>query len=124
MWGDIFLDEVEEEEEAGEPTPAPSPHLGYQYLRVVDSGRWRDRAYCGRQPELTPLFFLEAEIPTRARTRKDMTAEVKAEFCDKCEVRKDCFRFAKDNRIEHGIWGGIDFTVLRDYKPVIPDDID
>lgn len=98
--------------------------LGLPALKVDGSNRWRQRAKCLGQPELTPLFFTDYPA-TKAYTRAHMLAEAQ-EFCNKCEVRKECFKFAKDNEIRHGIWGGVDFYIASNgtIRSIIPDSID
>lgn len=40
-------------------------------------------------------------------------------LCASCPVRIQCLKFALDNNIEHGIWGGVKgngLNLLRDYR--------
>jgi len=58
--------------------------------------RFRKRAACIGEPAET--FFPE---------RGANTAIVRAkQICGVCEVRKDCLRYALNNKFEFGIWGG------------------
>jgi hypothetical protein len=94
------------------------PHLKYD-----DGGQWRDRAFCKGQPHLTPLFFTEKA--KRNNTRAMMVAEAQ-KLCNQCEVRKECYNFARKNDLRHGVWGGVDFFVSSDYPRLspLPDIID
>jgi len=65
-------------------------------LKNRDFG-WMEFAACkGADPE---LFFAEKNY--RASTAKAR------EYCRNCIVYKDCLKFAVDNKITHGIWGGL-----------------
>jgi hypothetical protein len=88
------------------------PHLKYD-----DGGQWRDRAFCKGQPHLTPLFFTEKA--KRNNTRAMMVAESQ-KICNQCEVRKECYNFAKKNDLRHGVWGGVDFYVSSDSPRLTP----
>lgn len=66
----------------------------------------------GMFAELRPLFWYEAEcldkplswfFPGPGQSRNHQKG---IEVCRGCPVRRECFDFAFDNRIEHGIWGG------------------
>lgn len=96
--------------------------LSYPYLKKADNGSWRDFALCKGQPDLLSKFFVEGG--TKSRPRSMVVAEVKFFYCDNCAVRKNCFQFAKDNDMRHGVWGGVDFFVSRDGRAPIPDSID
>lgn len=58
---------------------------------------WRDQAACtGHDPE---LWF--------PQTRRTPATTQAKRICAGCPVRGECLAFALDNRIEHGIWGGL-----------------
>jgi WhiB family transcriptional regulator, redox-sensing transcriptional regulator len=60
---------------------------------------WRHRAACrDHDPE---LFFPVTDVGPGAR----QTAEAKA-VCARCPVREHCLRYALDNGLDHGIFGG------------------
>jgi len=82
---------------------------------------WRERAACRGSD--TRLFFPEKEDLSeltllqkrRRQTHKDFTdpklpgnmiSQARL-LCVKCPVRKDCLRFAIENGIVHGLYGGI-----------------
>lgn len=97
--------------------------VGLPYLLKEGNNRWRDKAKCKGQPELLPLFF--TEYPTSPKYKRiHMVAEAKV-YCDQCSVRKECFAFAKDNNIHHGVWGGIDFFTSTNgtIKKKLPDSV-
>lgn len=60
---------------------------------------WQDRAAC--QHEDPELFFPDGVTP---RYAPQIAAAV--EVCSGCEVRTQCLRFALDQRLNTGIWGG------------------
>jgi hypothetical protein len=98
--------------------------LQFPYLKYQDNGYWRNHAKCGNQPELLPLFFTEYPA-TRTYTRAMMVEEARF-YCNQCSVRKECFNFAKQNDMRHGVWGGIDFYISSNGKTraSIPESID
>ena len=63
-------------------------------LASDETSDWREHAACAEtDPE---AFFPEQGIPN---------AQAKT-VCAGCFVREDCLRYALDNRIEYGVWGG------------------
>ena len=60
---------------------------------------WRHRAAC--RDEDPELFFPISGIGPGARQE----AEAKA-VCARCPVREQCLRYALDNGLDHGIFGG------------------
>ena len=77
---------------------------GYSYMDLLSEWQlvnkdfsWMKYAACqGADPE---IFFAESGWNA---------ANVKAqEYCGKCTVYKQCMKFAIDNDITHGIWGGL-----------------
>lgn len=87
---------------------------------TTDGGDWRDRAAClDTDPEL--WFPADEE---RANRRIPRVAKAKA-VCATCPVRPDCLRWALDNDIREGLWGGLDederpHTRRATRKPVTP----
>ena len=128
-WLDDPYEDTETAEEEG-GTPSPSSRVDFPYLLVADRGSWRSKAKCLGHRELTPMFF--GELPTGKLGRgtqgvRDELINQAKSICLDCSVRKECFRFAKDNHIGHGVWGGVDFFLTKTDKKngrVIPDDID
>ncbi len=60
---------------------------------------WRERAACrDADPE---LFFPISEVGPGAR----QVAAAKA-VCARCPVRAQCLRYALDNGLDHGVFGG------------------
>lgn len=68
---------------------------------------WRHRAAC--RDEDPELFFPISEIGPSAR----QTAEAKA-VCARCPAREPCLRYALDNGLDHGIFGGTTERERRD----------
>ena len=63
------------------------------------AGDWRDAAACRHHdPE---MWFPHESAP--AKPAKDICN-------DQCPVRVECLQFALDQRIGHGIWGGLGTT--------------
>ncbi len=61
---------------------------------------WLDRAACRDQnPE---LFFPVSEVGPGA----EQIARAKA-VCAQCPVRDECLSYAIDNRLDHGVFGGM-----------------
>ena len=61
---------------------------------------WVDRARCREvDPE---LFYPEAE---GASTRNWMYRQA-VTICRSCEVRQQCYEYARDNNEMFGVWGG------------------
>ncbi len=100
-------------------------------LLVQDKGTWRDRGACTGHTEWTQYFFGEVpnmtNLPRKGgRLRESIIGKAQA-ICAGCEVRKECFRFAKNNKIGHGVWGGIDFFMSKEdirNNRQLPDDVD
>lgn len=86
----------------------------------IEAGDWRDDAKCKSLG--TKDFFGEV---VRGESRKPLIARAVA-VCKTCDVRKECFNFAKQNGETFGVWGGIDFFISKKSKTrrVIPDSID
>ena len=61
-------------------------------------------------PADLPLFFGPDE--ETARQRQVRTAKAKA-VCRTCPARTACLNFAQDNRLQFGVWGGVDLEDRR-----------
>jgi len=76
----------------------------YSYMELLSEWglnnrhfEWMDYAACaGADPG---LFFAEKGWFAKYGEAKKM--------CAKCTVYKDCLKFALDNNIRHGVWGGL-----------------
>lgn len=56
---------------------------------------WQERAACrGLDPT---TFFLRGAARSRPAIR----------VCERCHVREECLRYALDNEVEFGVWGGM-----------------
>jgi WhiB family redox-sensing transcriptional regulator len=59
--------------------------------------RFMKHAACkGLDPE---MFFPERGANTSIKKAR--------EVCNRCSVKDDCLRFAMNNRIDFGVWGGL-----------------
>jgi WhiB family redox-sensing transcriptional regulator len=68
---------------------------------------WRHRAAC--RDEDPELFFPISDVGPGAR----QTAQAKA-VCARCPVREECLRYALDNGLDYGIFGGLTERERRD----------
>jgi WhiB family redox-sensing transcriptional regulator len=83
--------------------PIPTPGAVAGTTSTEDVLDWRTRAAClDHDPE---LFF--APDQERANRRNPRVAEAKA-ICATCPVQQACLRWAVENGIPYGVWGGLD----------------
>ncbi|MER5439079.1 WhiB family transcriptional regulator [Streptomyces sp. NPDC002790] len=70
-------------------------------LRGIADHSWQERGLCHRLPaeDIDALFFHAA----RDRAAIDEAKSI----CGQCPVRKECFDYALENEIRHGMWGGL-----------------
>ncbi|WP_416976999.1 WhiB family transcriptional regulator [Streptomyces sp. T028] len=70
-------------------------------LRGIADHSWHARGLCYGMPaeDADELFF-------HAPRSHAAIAEAKS-ICGRCPVKKDCFNYALDNEIRHGMWGGL-----------------
>lgn len=61
---------------------------------------WQARALCR---EVDPELFYPEDVG--ASTRNLMYRQA-VTVCQRCEVRTECYEFARDNNETHGVWGG------------------
>ncbi|MBA0125004.1 WhiB family transcriptional regulator [Haloechinothrix sp. YIM 98757] len=61
---------------------------------------WRQRAAC-RDSDPEVFFPITEDVPDSARV-----AQAKA-ICASCPVQSECLDFALDNRLDHGVFGGM-----------------
>jgi len=85
-------------------TGTASSRGGYNYMELMSEwelkdkdDRFRDKAACkNADPN---LFF-----PEKGANKLFKEA---VEICKRCTVYKDCLRFAMNNQIPYGVWGGL-----------------
>jgi WhiB family redox-sensing transcriptional regulator len=71
----------------------------------IDSWSWRENAECAK-PEnshLKPFFF--SDVPREKYDARNL--------CYTCDVRKDCLKYALENKELWGVWGGKDEADIR-----------
>lgn len=68
----------------------------------TSSGDWRDYAAC--DPADADLFF--PEPPSGIPHDVDIAAAKR--ICNRCLVQAPCLAYALGNRINDGVWGGLD----------------
>lgn len=88
--------------------PTPGAVTGTTSYRAGSGDAdWQEHAACrDHDPE---LWFTVGSDMTAAADR----AEAKRICRTECPVRAECLQEASDNRIEHGVWGGLDETERR-----------
>lgn len=64
---------------------------------------WVERAACAG---VTPEIFSSEDLSTSGTTRRSSTAAAKA-VCAGCPVSSECLRYAIENQVEYGVWGGL-----------------
>jgi WhiB family redox-sensing transcriptional regulator len=70
------------------------PPVYYGIEIAMPPGAWLDRAECS--PDTAELFWPVGEEPGLAK-----------QICRACPVIRECGRWALDNRITDGVWGGM-----------------
>lgn len=68
---------------------------------------WRNDAACKDIPHPELLFYVDDRNDGALATQ-----EAKA-ICRECPVRAECFTYAYENRIPHGVWGGATYEERR-----------
>lgn len=66
---------------------------------------WMDRALCA---EVDPELHFPGEDGSAAEAKQ---------VCAGCEVWFECLRYALENNVEHGIWGGLDEAERLELRP-------
>ncbi len=64
---------------------------------------WVGRAACAG---VAPEIFSSEDLPTSGTKRPSNTAAAKA-VCAGCPVTSECLRYAVENQVQHGVWGGL-----------------
>lgn len=70
---------------------------------------WRDQAACRDKPKNT--FFPVNNSPDYAR---DLRAARRV--CASCPVAEQCLRYALEQDIDHGVWGGLSVRQRREIR--------
>lgn len=81
------------------------------FLVSPDDGLWRDRARCRKMGN--KMFFDYGK--GRGVSAVKNLARV-ARFCSFCPVREECLRFAVDNDIKYGVWGGLSPSQRKSFR--------
>jgi WhiB family redox-sensing transcriptional regulator len=95
------------------PTGTGGNHGNYDYMKLLNDFKL-----------VTDNFDWMVDAACRGRNDIDFFPEIgyngKAPFavavCDTCKVKEDCVEFAIENRIEHGIWGGLSPQQRKRYR--------
>lgn len=75
----------------------------------MNSNDWRHRAAC--RTEDPELFF-----PVGESGQASVQASDAKRVCRACPVIEECARWAIDNGMDSGVWGGFDETQLRNIR--------
>lgn len=70
---------------------------------------WRNSARCR---EIDPELFFPVGDSNQAHAQ----AEDAKQICRTCPVIQQCAQWAIDNRMDNGVWGGLDETELRNIR--------
>ncbi|MFD5768923.1 WhiB family transcriptional regulator [Streptomyces sp. NPDC127049] len=70
-------------------------------IRSIADHSWHSRAACyGINPKEADRLFFHG--PRNFRDRQQAK-----QVCAACPVQRDCLNFALENKVEHGMWGGL-----------------
>lgn len=71
--------------------------------KLIDRPDWQSQGMCATDGKMTYLFF-----PDGGKTAVREQTELAKQICSVCPVINSCLEYALENRIDHGIWGGVD----------------
>jgi WhiB family redox-sensing transcriptional regulator len=75
----------------------------------MNTEKWRKQAACAGAPIETFIFHDDVKY--------SKTTKLKAlEYCNSCPVKQDCLRFAYNNNIQHGVYGGLTPKERRKFR--------
>ena len=74
-------------------------------LRISRKGHWVDQAACSGMNG--DLWFLDDKTGSYGEARA---------VCRTCPVRPDCLTYALENKINHGMWGGLNPVQRRQLR--------
>ena len=77
-----------------------------EFKLVLEDVTWMADAACRSRSDID--FFPEIGYNGKA--------PLAIAVCDTCKVKEDCVEFAIENKIEHGIWGGLSPQQRRRYR--------
>ena len=66
----------------------------------MNTEKWRKQAACAGVH--ISIFIFHDDVKYNKTTKKKAL-----EYCNSCPVKQDCLRFAYDNNIQHGVYGGL-----------------
>jgi WhiB family transcriptional regulator, redox-sensing transcriptional regulator len=78
----------------------------FKQLKAYDEGDWRKDAACRGMD--TNMFFEEAST-NEQRAEAAAKREVARKVCESCPVINECLKFATDNDIRYGMFGGLTY---------------
>ena len=75
-------------------------------LKEYDRDGWRSQANCRG---VDPNLFFEEAMTNEDRAMAAKTRAQAKKFCEECLVKQECLRFAQENDIRYGIFGGLSY---------------
>jgi len=84
--------------------------LNYNIWEEIVLPDW-DGALCA---EIDPAIFFPRDSDAGS-------SKIAKKVCMQCEIRVKCLNFAIENRIDHGIWGGMGVMDRRRIRRVLKD---
>lgn len=80
------------------------PHL-WRFHLFLNSPDWHEDAECGKPEHVDKMDNFFANKPAQQWEAKKL--------CQQCPVKRDCIKWALDNKQLWGIWGGLDSQQIR-----------
>lgn len=87
-------------------------------IRSIADHSWHSRAACyGINPKEADRLFFHG--PRNFRDRQQAK-----QVCAACPVQRDCLNFALENRVEHGMWGGLTLKERAQWRKKLANRLD
>ncbi|MFD4374793.1 WhiB family transcriptional regulator [Streptomyces sp. NPDC058486] len=87
-------------------------------IRSIADHSWHSRAACyGINPKEADRLFFHG--PRNYRDRHQAK-----QVCAACPVQRDCMTFALENKVEHGMWGGLTLKELANWRKKLDSRLD
>jgi WhiB family redox-sensing transcriptional regulator len=71
--------------------------------------KWQKQAACAGVPIATFIFSDDIKYNKNAKFKA-------LEYCNSCPVKNDCLRFAYNNNIQYGVYGGLTPNERRKFR--------
>ncbi|MFG3348712.1 WhiB family transcriptional regulator [Streptomyces sp. NPDC048018] len=87
-------------------------------IRSIADHSWHSRAACyGINPKEADRLFFHG--PRNFRDRQQAK-----QVCAACPVQRDCLNFALENKVEHGMWGGLTLKERAQWRKKLANRLD